>query len=745
MPTRDYAIYCFRAVLVALSVLCFAACCEAQDANYGPNPASNTLTPTTVWSGPNNQFVTATLEDSSGWWWGTDNDGLWHYAPGAKLGQRWKHIRAEDGLYDDSITSLCIDRKGRLWVGTERRGVSVYNNSWWQNYDYLKGPLGVHVNTIALNPVNGDVWTGSECGIAIYSDKMKTWRYITEANGLTSNEINCISFTASGEAIIGTADSGVLLGVAATDYATWNHITANPVSMTTESGSGLPSNQIDCEMVTKAGKIFCGTSCGLCYSKDSGKTWTFLHGWEWQLKAKRAVKNTAAIDWTSTVLPLSDDYVSALAYDRNGYLYVGHRQGGLEVIDDSDGTQLFHTRLDEYGTCIRSLTVLTSNAVLVGNYGDGASAIRWTDVKALPEFKPAQNTRITTLPVPAEAPSARQLAKMASDLKYATNVSTMAAGYFLGEEWQTQGNWMGRYGREYSILCGADDANKDFILGDQSKYSVTGQIGIALNGSTSPSHWLQWEQSSDPRVLFDPEVHTRRESEWDDQGEQDDRLIEGPDIWLTVKVPGGDHRLSLYFMNKDGHTRSTRFRDFIVQLIPAQVGVDFRATYDSPTLLPAVAETRVENFWPGVYERFEVSGPGTFYVKIDRNYSLNTIIQGVFIDPLGGKATAAAPPWMPGFDLTQASVVKDRHLTSLSAKAMQVWSTLDSLYGESFSAEVQRVDRIQLLRACVASKAPESDLTDWRLELGLWNDTDWNRFSKLLKRAMAVRSATPTK
>ena len=42
--------------------------------------------------------------------------------------------------------------------------------------------------------------------------------------------------------------------------------------------------------------------------------------------------------------------------------------------------------------------------------------------------------------------------------------------------------------------------------------------------------------------------------------------FDGPDIWLSVQVPAGLHRASLYFHNKDGQSNTDRFRDFIVEI-----------------------------------------------------------------------------------------------------------------------------------------------------------------------------------
>jgi len=108
--------------------------------------------------------------------------------------------------------------------------------------------------------------------------------------------------------------------------------------------------------------------------------------------------------------------------------------------------------------------------------------------------------------------------------------------------------------------------------------------------------------------------------------------LEGPDLWLDVKIPGGIHCLTLYFFNNDSYKGHwNKFRDYDVQLLNAGGNID--AARKSVPL----ARARVCDFYGGVYKQFIVNGPARYSVRIGRNRSYVTKLQGIFIDRLTGE------------------------------------------------------------------------------------------------------------
>jgi hypothetical protein len=268
--------------------------------------------------------------------------------------------------------------------------------------------------------------------------------------------------------------------------------------------------------------------------------------------------------------------------------------------------------------------------------------------------------------------------------------------------------------------------------------------------------------------------------------------VDGPDLWVSVEVPAGVHRLSLYFYNKDGHIADNRFRDYLVELRliteklppwptspkPPTDTKQFVRQFDAywkqrseiisrESINPVLARARVRDFWGPVYKQFLVCGPACYWVRISRNNSFNTILQAVMIDKLAGPSSPfddVPMAWMGGVRdtppdpdapapidphlldkllaapgatgaATGGTSAPDRGETALVASSRLLWRCLDESLVKDRAAELQWPYRLLAYRAAANARAPRVLLENWRWKLPLWTPEDRSAWESTMKKA----------
>lgn len=622
--------------------------------------------------GKQGEFVTALMEDASGdIWAATEDKGVWRYtsapdaqpdqqadggeqsdvagqvAPAAPVAKRWINYSVKDGLGDDTVYALTQDRKGRIWAGTLRNGVSVWNGQRWQNYGLMDGPLGERVFALATSPSDGDVWMATNAGLARYSLQKDTWRYYTRAEGLPSDQIQAIAFDSIGTLYAGTQCNGLAIAKG-DDYKEWRTVPGASQMPLTATGQGLPSAQINDVMVADDDTVYVATTCGLARSKDFGDNWTFIRGEDWHDKVENQRSKPQAVrpQGNQGYETLREDYVTNLGEDTRGLLYIGYRVKGYEIRRPLTDRVPFRSAQETNDSFpyVGVVLPMRDGRILLANYGTGltlaSGAAQFVPTKE--EAKQLQLRRnwktfdlpqgLVVLPTGAAPPTQDDLKALLQKVSANSASLQPGDGYYETEDWRTWGDWVGRYGTRYAVLCAAGAPLNHYVINDPT-YDVKGFMGPNFPGN-SLRHWIHWKQTENPRVLYNPLVGYRREAEWDDNGETMSMNIEGPDVWSEVVVPAGTHRLSVYFFNKDGHDGSNRLRDYLIELKKGEA-----KNVEEADKLPTQASARVRDFWGGVYKRFVVQGPSTIWLKTGRNNSFNTIVNGVFLDKIAGPPT----------------------------------------------------------------------------------------------------------
>ena len=624
------------------------------------------------------EFVMAQAVDQQGnIWVGTEDRGIYCYTSAS--GQLTQ-FTTKDGLGDDNGYALAMDKLGRIWVGHLNHGVSVYvpgndrhegtdgPRGRWQNYevvaglsrpDTLAGPLGERVFDIAVDPKSGDVWISSSVGLARYSEgkaesgKQKvessegkgTWTYYTRAEGLPSDQAQSLAFAADGTLYVGTQCDGVAIGSPSDDYKTWR-LVAGPEKMPTSAqGDGLPTNLINDIVVGRDGAVYVATTLGLAQSRDAGQTWKYWRGADYADKV-RGLYGGPPKDWKEEAGAwLREDYITCLAEDEEGSLWIGYRQSGYEAASPGDRAKLSADLLapppGQSKQFVSSLLPLAGGGMSLGCYGEGlvVKAATSSGHETVTKVERDGGT-VARMPAGATAPTAKKLSEMLARVKGQPNQPALRSATggqpttraslnetkLVGDDWTTQGDWVARYGRQYALLAATNSPHDDELQSDYAFKSITREIGPHHIAGDTIRGWMDRKKSDDRRALYNPCLGYRRQADLGDHGEAYPISWGGPDLVLKVEVPAGIHRLSLYFFNKDGHDGMNRLRDYEVALMPQ----------DDDHYL---SHARVRDFWGGTYKQFAVTGPGKYRVLVRRNGSFNTILSGLFIDKQQGPAS----------------------------------------------------------------------------------------------------------
>ncbi|MDR1479776.1 MAG: hypothetical protein LBJ00_12655 [Planctomycetaceae bacterium] len=615
------------------------------------------------------KFIVALISDGEGGAWiGSEDNGVFHYDANGKISQ----FTTKNGLGDNNSYALAIDKLGRLWVGHLNTGVSVFNGKNWRNYDVGEGPIGERIFDIKICPIDGDVWLTTSAGLTRYKISTNTWEHITREDGLLEDQASAIAFKEDGTLIVGTQCYGLAIfnRVENGDYKHSRNILAperfgtdnySPVPLLSR-GQGLPSNQINDIIVTKnttSKSIWIATSAGLVKATNDLSKIEYIRGKDFVNKIhglyggtpQNFKQPTAAI--LNQLMP--NDRLTTVVEDLVGQIWVGNWQSGIWVLDAITAK---HT-LTQKGSglpdnFVTKILPLKDSHFLVGTYGGGIA--KSTQPFNMPGRKPANYITPTkensvlkkdflNLPNPAQPPTIDELKSSHAKLN---NFKTPLPKIYVanyGEDWKTQGNWVGNYGRQYAIMCGASSPFDQLFFMNESDINVRPFIGPNKRKGDTLRRWVHWFKSEDRRVMYSPINGYRRQSEWDDHAETYPLTHNGPDLWYLIDIEKqGVYKLSMYFFNKDGHGGRDRLRDFLVEIYPASATwTNFSdmerldKIAETQTKSPPLARTRVVNFWGGVHKSLELNGNNKYFVRIANNFTFCTIMSSVCVDRVDGQ------------------------------------------------------------------------------------------------------------
>ncbi len=558
-----------------------------------------------------------------------------------------------------------------VWLGTEA-GISIYSTRKhrWHYLTVANGLPSDQINAIGFLP-EGKVIVGTQC------------------EGLD------VGTPASHRPFANTKQVLSALPGFRDPYR-WRVITGPFHTPDSATGGGLPSSLINAISIpipgsTKARlsayqlaraarheKIYVGTDSGLAVSRNGGASWRFEQGRDYAPRVLGLFHPPAgfrAPPQAQLANLLSGEHITCTARDAAGNLWLGFWRDGYMVISPH-GRHIYRTagdpHLADVGSYVQAILPLPNGRVLIGSYGHGVSVInpqtlagwRRSGKQATPGriTRPGRMLRpaMVGYPKPAAIPTVQQIIALRNALvKVKPDDPAEPEVIPLDDDWRTRGNWIDHYGRMWSLQYSMTGLDTGGGYDDVCSLRSDAWVNTHWRNGEAARHWLAkgWRNSTDPRTLQDLFHGGRTQASDDDHGEAYSSTVDGPNLYQTIGLPVGDYIFSVYLLNDDGHRVDNRTRDYTLQVsdTPELAHVIGRiGWYEKKHTQPAGVFARsrptaiswCEYFCGGVYKRFflRVAPAGIRYrgmnmgcitLCIHRNYSLNAICEGLFIDRSG--------------------------------------------------------------------------------------------------------------
>lgn len=200
--------------------------------------------------------INAIIESADGTiWLATDGEGLRYRRPRSSRSMEnlgFAQLTTKDGLLDNHIWSMCLDRNGTLWIGT-MTGLCTYDGS---RFETIALPPSTAVDSLVqLAPTRitcivedqqGRLWFGRDGdGLYVFDPKEtgspKSFKHYTVQDGLPDNSVTGLMVDSKGRLWIGTNFSGVSLfdpsAVAEKGTKAFNNLTKDSVIEGIEAGA----------------------------------------------------------------------------------------------------------------------------------------------------------------------------------------------------------------------------------------------------------------------------------------------------------------------------------------------------------------------------------------------------------------------------------------------------------------------------------------------------------------------------
>ncbi|MCX6216054.1 hybrid sensor histidine kinase/response regulator [Spirosoma sp.] len=234
--------------------------------------------------------------------------------------KRFSHLTTDEGLSQNNVTCILQDKRGFMWFGT-RDGLNKYDGytfTLYQNVPQKSTSLSnSYVHTV-FEDAQGRLWVGTdESGLSLFDSDTEVFTNFQHLpgikNSLSHNKVMAIAQDAQGYLWVGTAGGGL-------DKFDPRHRTFTHYTQQAAQPGSLSNNNVSSLFIDRAGTLWIGTDGGGLdrFDKASGLFTHYRH---------RPTDNRS----------LSHDQVTTCFEDTQGRFWIGTEGGGLNRLDRATG------------------------------------------------------------------------------------------------------------------------------------------------------------------------------------------------------------------------------------------------------------------------------------------------------------------------------------------------------------------------------------------------------------------------
>ncbi len=263
-------------------------------------------------SAPVRHYEALVEDDVSANLWMTTLDGEVLYGDGTTF-QLVRHLNTR--LW----RGLCLDSRGRLWIGSYGAGLYCYDNRRMRIFTPTTGPPVTRIRCLARGR-GQDFWIGTANGLVLYDDTQAAFRSIAPFVG---KEITALYLNGQQQLFVGTENEGL--------YLYDGH------------QARLVDDHAEPDQCWSVGAICADADGGIWFGYGYGQGLGYYH--RGRLQTFRAGDPLRYPTW-----------ISALALDAPGRVWLGSRSQedwqGLYLFDGKDATPMFPAILDSAIRCL---------------------------------------------------------------------------------------------------------------------------------------------------------------------------------------------------------------------------------------------------------------------------------------------------------------------------------------------------------------------------------------------------------